>query len=86
MDENASVGWSGAISDIFSKGLEGASQVLQAKYRANDPTLNSVGPNGQVAAYGQRGTFTQQLSTVSPLIWIGGAAAIVVLAVVLMRR
>lgn len=74
--------FSEAIQDVLTKGIDAAKTIKLAQLQVNDPTYNTVGPNGVGSRVGQ-GAYgvSATLSTIPPMVWIGGAALLALLVV-----
>lgn len=69
-----------AIQNVLTKGIDAAASIKLAQLQVNDPTYQTSGPNGQGVRAGQ-GAFGATLSTIPPMVWIGGAVLLGLLVV-----
>jgi hypothetical protein len=74
-----------AIQNVLTKGLDVAGQVVQTKLQVNDPTFNTVGPNGRGGKAGE-GSYGASLDAVPTYVWVGGAAVVLLLGFMLLRK
>jgi len=71
-----------SIQAVLTQGIDAAKTIKLAQLQVNDPTYNTVGPNGTGGRVGQ-GVYgvATTLSAIPPAVWIGGLALLALLVV-----